>query len=167
MNTSVNQLEDKVVHIGRVTKVVKGGRIFRFTAMVIVGDRNGTIGIGYGKAREVPDAIRKALEAAKKNLIKLPISKGTIPHEVVGKFGAAEIIMKPAAPGTGIIAGGVTRSLFELAGVHDILAKAVRSRNPNNLILAVLDGFKKIRTLEQIAAYRGKEINEIIYRKEG
>lgn len=167
MSTSVNQLEDKVVHIGRVTKVVKGGRIFRFTAMVIVGDRNGTVGIGYGKAREVPDAIRKALEAAKKNLIKLPVSKGTIPHEVIGKFGAAKIIMKPAAPGTGIIAGGVTRSLFELAGVHDILAKSIRSRNPNNLILAVLDGFKKIRTLDQIAAYRGKEINEIIYRKEG
>lgn len=167
MSTNVNQLEDKVVHIGRVTKVVKGGRIFRFTAMVIVGDRNGTVGIGYGKAREVPDAIRKALEAAKKNLVKLPISKGTIPHAVIGKFGAAEIIMKPAAPGTGIIAGGVTRSLFELAGVHDILAKSTRSRNPNNLILAVLDGFKKIRTLDQIAAYRGKEINEIIYRKEG
>ncbi|ADR19398.1 30S ribosomal protein S5 [Calditerrivibrio nitroreducens] len=167
MNTGVSQLEDKVVHIGRVTKVVKGGRIFRFTAMVIVGDRNGSVGIGYGKAREVPDAIRKALEAAKKNLIKLPISKGTIPHEVIGKFGAAEIIMKPAAPGTGIISGGVTRSLFELAGVHDILAKSVRSRNPNNLILAVFDGFKKIRTLDKIAAYRGKEISEIIYRKEG
>lgn len=167
MSTNVNQLEDKVVHIGRVTKVVKGGRIFRFTAMVIVGDRNGTVGIGYGKAREVPDAIRKALEAAKKNLIKLPISKGTIPHAVVGKFGAAEIIMKPAAPGTGIIAGGVTRSLFELAGVHDILAKSVRSRNPNNMILAVLNGFKKIRTLDQVASCRGKEISEIIFRKEG
>ncbi|MEF3254285.1 MAG: 30S ribosomal protein S5 [Deferribacterales bacterium] len=167
MSTNVNQLEDKVVHIGRVTKVVKGGRIFRFTAMVIVGDRNGTVGIGYGKAREVPDAIRKAFEAAKKNLIKLPISKGTIPHAVVGKFGAAEIIMKPAAPGTGIIAGGVTRSLFELAGVHDILAKSVRSRNPNNMILAVLNGFKKIRTLDQVASCRGKEISEIIFRKEG
>jgi len=146
LSTIVDQLEDKVVHIGRVTKVVKGGRIFRFTAMVIVGDRNGTVGVGYGKAREVPDAIRKALESAKKNLIKLPVSKGTIPHAVIGKAGAAEIIMKPAAPGTGIISGGVTRSLFELAGVHDILAKSVRSRNPNNLILAVFDGFKKIRS---------------------
>jgi len=147
--------------------LLKVVEFLRFTAMVIVGDRNGTVGVGYGKAREVPDAIRKALESAKKNLIKLPVSKGTIPHAVIGKAGAAEIIMKPAAPGTGIISGGVTRSLFELAGVHDILAKSVRSRNPNNLILAVFDGFKKIRSLDQVASYRGKEISEIIYRKEG
>jgi len=156
------QLVDKVVHIGRVTKVVKGGRIFRFTATVIVGDYNGRVGIGHAKAREVPDAIRKALEAAKKNIVEVPVVKGTIPHEVVGKFGASEIIMKPAAPGTGIIAGGVTRALFELAGVQNILAKSIRSRNPLNMLYAVMDGFKKMRTLEQVAQLRGKTIKEII-----
>ncbi|MGA1861799.1 30S ribosomal protein S5 [Deferribacter thermophilus] len=156
------QLVDKVVHIGRVTKVVKGGRIFRFTATVIVGDYNGRVGIGHAKAREVPDAIRKALEAAKKNIVEVPVVKGTIPHEVVGKFGASEIIIKPAAPGTGIIAGGVTRALFELAGVQNILAKSIRSRNPLNMLYAVMDGFKKMRTLEQVAQLRGKTIKEII-----
>ncbi|MGA1846813.1 30S ribosomal protein S5 [Deferribacter abyssi] len=159
---SEKQLVDKVVHIGRVTKVVKGGRIFRFTATVIVGDYNGRVGIGHAKAREVPDAIRKALEAAKKNIVEVPVVKGTIPHEVLGKFGASEIIMKPAAPGTGIIAGGVTRSLFELAGVQNILAKSIRSRNPLNMLYAVMDGFKKIRTLEEVAQLRGKTIKEII-----
>ncbi|BAI81210.1 30S ribosomal protein S5 [Deferribacter desulfuricans SSM1] len=159
---SEKQLVDKVVHIGRVTKVVKGGRIFRFTATVIVGDYNGKVGIGHAKAREVPDAIRKALEAAKKNIVEVPVVKGTIPHEVIGKFGASEIIMKPAAPGTGIIAGGVTRALFELAGVQNILAKSIRSRNPLNMLYAVMDGFKKMRTLEEIAQLRGKSIKEII-----
>jgi small subunit ribosomal protein S5 len=157
-----NQLVDKVVHIGRVTKVVKGGRIFRFTAIVVVGDYNGKVGIGHGKAREVPDAIRKALEMAKKNIVDVPVSKGTIPHAVIGRFRAAEIIMKPAAPGTGIIAGGAARSLFELAGVQNILAKSVRSRTPQNVLYAVMDGFEKIRTLNEIASARGKTIQEII-----
>jgi len=162
LNGAENQLVDKVVHIGRVTKVVKGGRIFRFTAIVVVGDYNGKVGIGHGKAREVPDAIRKALEMAKKNVVDVPVSKGTIPHAVIGRFGAAEIVMKPAAPGTGIIAGGAARSLFELAGVQNILAKSVRSRTPQNVLYAVMDGFEKIRTLNEIASARGKTIQEII-----
>lgn len=162
MSGAENQLVDKVVHIGRVTKVVKGGRIFRFTAIVVVGDYNGKVGIGHGKAREVPDAIRKALEMAKKNIVDVPVSKGTIPHAVIGRFRAAEIIMKPAAPGTGIIAGGAARSLFELAGVQNILAKSVRSRTPQNVLYAVMDGFEKIRTLNEIASARGKTIQEII-----
>lgn len=162
MSTTDNQLVDKVVHIGRVTKVVKGGRIFRFTAIVLVGDYNGHVGIGHGKAREVPDAIKKALEMAKKNIVSVPVSKGTIPHKVIGKFGAAELVMKPAAPGTGIIAGGAARAIFELAGVQNILAKSTRSRNPNNVLFAVLDGFRKIRKLDEIAAARSKTIQEVI-----
>lgn len=156
------QLSDKVVHIGRVTKVVKGGRIFKFTAIVVVGDHNGTVGIGHGKAREVPDAIRKALDTAKKNMVTVPITKGTIPHEVIGKFGASEIVMKPAAPGTGIIAGGAIRSLFELAGLHNILAKSVRSRNPFNSLYAAMNGFENMRTVGQVAQARDKEIADII-----
>lgn len=156
------QLSDKVVHIGRVTKVVKGGRIFKFTALVVVGDHNGNVGIGHGKAREVPDAIRKALDTAKKNMISIPVNKGTIPHEVIGKFGASEIVMKPAAPGTGIIAGGAIRSLFELAGLHNILAKSVRSRNPFNSLYAALNGFEQMRTVDQVAGVRDKQIADII-----
>lgn len=156
------QLSDKVVHIGRVTKVVKGGRIFKFTALVVVGDYNGSVGIGHGKAREVPDAIRKALDTARKNLVTVPIAKGTIPHEVIGRFGASEIVMKPAAPGTGIIAGGAIRSLFELAGLQNILAKSVRSRNPFNSLYAAMNGFQNIRTVSEVAQAREKEIAEII-----
>ncbi|AEI14168.1 ribosomal protein S5 [Flexistipes sinusarabici DSM 4947] len=162
MSTNDNQLVDKVVNIGRVTKVVKGGRIFRFTAIVVVGDYNGRVGIGLGKAREVPDAIKKASDDAKKNLVEVPVVKGTIPHETIGKYSAAEIVMKPAAPGTGIIAGSVTRSLFELAGVQNILAKSTRSRNPLNLLYAGLNGLLSIRTLEEVAAARGKTVQEII-----
>lgn len=156
------QLADKVVHIGRVTKVVKGGRIFKFTALVVVGDRNGMVGIGHGKAREVPDAIKKALDNAKKNLVSIPLTKGTIPHAVLGCFGASEIIMKPAAPGTGIIAGGAIRSLFELAGLQNILAKSVRSRNPINSLYAAMNGFENIRTVNEVAVARDKEITDII-----
>jgi len=150
-----NQLADKVVHIGRVTKVVKGGRIFKFTALVVVGDYNGNVGIGHGKAREVPDAIRKAMEDAKRRMVSIPVVKGSIPHAIVGKFGASEIVMRPAAPGTGIIAGGAVRSLFELAGIHNILAKSVRSRNPFNSLYAAMNGFENIRTLDQVAIARG------------
>lgn len=164
MMNEEKQLSDKVVHIGRVTKVVKGGRIFKFTALVVVGDRDGNVGIGHGKAREVPDAIRKALDTAKKNMVSVPVTKGTIPHEVVGRFGASEIVMKPAAPGTGIIAGGAVRSLFELAGLHNILAKSVRSRNPFNSLYAAMDGFEKMRTVSQVANARGKEIADIVKR---
>ncbi|MDR2105770.1 MAG: 30S ribosomal protein S5 [Deferribacteraceae bacterium] len=160
--TEEKQFADKIVHIGRVTKVVKGGRIFKFTALVVVGDRNGKVGVGHGKAREVPDAIRKALEAAKKNIISIPVVKGSIPHEVLGCYRASEIVMKPAAPGTGIIAGGAVRSLFELAGVHNILAKSVRSRNPFNSLYAALNGFSKIRTVDEVAEVRNKDISELI-----
>lgn len=156
------ELVDKVVHIGRVTKVVKGGRIFKFTALVVVGDYNGNVGIGHGKAREVPDAIRKAMDNAKKNMVKIPVVKGSIPHAMVGKFGASEIVMKPAAPGTGIIAGGAVRSLFELAGINNILAKSVRSRNPYNSLYAAMNGFKNIRTLDQVAAARNIEIADLV-----
>jgi small subunit ribosomal protein S5 len=156
------QLADKVVHIGRVTKVVKGGRIFKFTALVVVGDHNGNVGIGHGKAREVPDAIKKAMETAKKNMVSIPLTKGTIPHEIIGCFGASEIIMKPAAPGTGIIAGGAIRSLFELAGLHNILAKSVRSRNPINSLYAAMNGFENIRSVSQVATARDKEILDIV-----
>lgn len=168
MEQTEQQLIDKVVHIGRVTKVVKGGRIFKFTAIVIVGDMNGKIGIGEGKAKEVPDAIRKGLEDAKKNILEVPMTNGTIPHEVTGVFGAASILMKPAVPGTGIISGGVTRSLFELAGVNNILAKSLRSRNPNNMLYAVLDGFRRLRKLDEVAKARGKEVLDIIkFSREG
>ena len=156
------QLADKVVHIGRVTKVVKGGRIFKFTALVVVGDYDGNVGIGHGKAREVPDAIRKAMDNAKKNMVKIPVVKGSIPHAMVGKFGASEIVMKPAAPGTGIIAGGAVRSLFELVGIHNILAKSVRSRNPYNSLYAAMNGFKNIRTLDQVAAARNLEVADLV-----
>lgn len=162
MSIEERQLSDKVVHIGRVTKVVKGGRIFKFTALVVVGDHNGNVGIGHGKAREVPDAIRKAMESAKKNIVSVPVTKGSIPHEIIGKFGASEIIMKPAAPGTGIIAGGAVRSLFELAGIQDILCKSVRSRNPYNSLYAAMDGFKNMRTLDQVVTVRGLEIADIV-----
>lgn len=162
LNIEENQIVDKVVHIGRVTKVVKGGRIFKFTALVVVGDHNGSVGIGHGKAREVPDAIRKAMESAKKNMVKLPVVKGTIPHAIVGKYGASEIVMKPAAPGTGIIAGGAIRSLFELAGITNILAKSVRSRNPYNSLHAAMEGFKNMRTIDQVAAVRDIQVADII-----
>ncbi len=162
MNIEEKELVDKVVHIGRVTKVVKGGRIFKFTALVVVGDYNGSVGIGHGKAREVPDAIRKAMDNAKKNMVKIPVVKGSIPHAMVGKFGASEIVMKPAAPGTGIIAGGAVRSLFELAGINNILAKSVRSRNPYNSLYAAMNGFKNIRTLDQVANARNLEIADLI-----
>jgi len=161
-NKDESQIVDKVVNIGRVTKVVKGGRIFKFTALVVVGDMNGSVGIGYGKAREVPDAIKKALDNAKKSMVQVPVVNGTIPHEIIGEFVSSEIVMKPAAPGTGIISGGVTRSLFELAGVQNILCKSTRSRNAYNSLYAVMDGFKKMRTLDEVAENRGKTIQEII-----
>lgn len=155
------QLVDKVVNIGRVTKVVKGGRIFRFTATVIVGDENGSVGIGYGKAREVPDAIQKALEDAKKNVVQIPLVNGTIPHDVIGIFGASEVVMRPAAPGTGIIAGGAIRSLFRLAGIENILAKSFGSRNYYNMLYAVMQGFKEMRTLGETAHVRDLPVSHL------
>ncbi|GAB7141114.1 30S ribosomal protein S5 [Deferribacterales bacterium RsTz2092] len=136
--------------------------MFKFTALVVVGNRDGMVGIGHGKAREVPDAIKKALETARKNLCSIPVNKGTLPHAVIGRFGASEIIMKPAAPGTGIIAGGAIRSLFELAGLQNILAKSVRSRNPFNSLYAAMNGFDQIRTVSQVANARDKDISSLV-----
>ena len=155
-------LQEKVVEVRRVTKVVKGGRNFRFAALVVVGDENGHVGIGSGKAMEVPDAIRKAVEDAKKNLIKVPMVGTTIPHEVIGHFGAGRIIIMPAQEGTGVIAGGAARDLLELAGLKDVRAKCLGTRNPRNMVNATINGLADLRTAEEIAKLRGKSVEEIL-----
>lgn len=155
-------LQEKVVEVRRVTKVVKGGRNFRFAALVVVGDENGHVGIGSGKAMEVPDAIRKAVEDAKKNLIKVPMVGTTIPHEVIGHFGAGRIIIMPAQEGTGVIAGGAARDLLELAGLKDVRAKCLGSRNPRNMVNATIEGLKSLKTAEEIAALRGKKVEDLL-----
>lgn len=155
-------LQEKVVEVRRVTKVVKGGRNFRFAALVVVGDENGHVGIGSGKAMEVPDAIRKAVEDAKKNLIKVPIVGTTIPHEVIGHFGAGKIIIMPAQEGTGVIAGGAARDLLELAGLKDVRAKCLGTRNPRNMVNATIEGLKSLKTAEQVAALRGKKVEDLL-----
>ena len=156
------ELTEKVVAINRVSKTVKGGRIFKFAALVVVGDGNGTVGFGIGKSGEVPDAIRKGIEDAKKNLIKISLRGSTIPHEVIGEFGAGRVLMKPAAPGTGVIAGGAVRAVVETAGIKDIRTKAMRSNNPCNVVRATFDGLSKLRNLEEVAAVRGKTAKEIL-----
>ena len=155
-------LQEKVVEVRRVTKVVKGGRNFRFAALVVVGDENGHVGIGSGKAMEVPDAIRKAVEDAKKNLIKVPMVGTTIPHEVIGHFGAGRIIIMPAQEGTGVIAGGAARDLLELAGLKDVRAKCLGSRNPRNMVNATIEGLKSLKTAEDIATLRGKKVEDLL-----
>ena len=155
-------LQEKVVEVRRVTKVVKGGRNFSFAALVVVGDENGHVGIGSGKAMEVPDAIRKAVEDAKKNLIKVPMVGTTIPHEVIGHFGAGKIIIMPAQEGTGVIAGGAARDLLELAGLKDVRAKCLGSRNPRNMVNATIEGLKSLKTAEDIAALRGKKVEDLL-----
>jgi small subunit ribosomal protein S5 len=155
-------LKEKVVAINRVSKTVKGGRIFKFAALVVVGDGNGTVGFGLGKAGEVPDAIRKGIEDAKKNLIKIAIKGTTIPHETVGVFGAGRVLLKPAAPGTGVIAGGPVRAVIEVTGIKDIRTKALRSNNPCNVVRATIAGLASLRTAQQIADIRGKSIKEIL-----
>ena len=155
-------LQEKVVEVRRVTKVVKGGRNFRFAALVVVGDENGHVGIGSGKAMEVPDAIRKAVEDAKKNLIKVPMVGTTIPHEVIGHFGAGRIIIMPAQEGTGVIAGGAARDLLELAGLKDVRAKCLGSRNPRNMVNATIEGLKSLKTAEDIASLRGKKVEDLL-----
>ena len=155
-------LQEKVVEVRRVTKVVKGGRNFRFAALVVVGDENGHVGVGTGKAMEVPDAIRKAVDDAKKNLITVPRVGTTIPHEVVGHFGAGKILIMPAQEGTGVLAGGPVRAVLELAGISDVRAKSTGSNNPRNMVNATMAGLKDIKTAESIARLRGKKVEDLL-----
>ena len=159
-NTS--ELKEKVVAINRVAKVVKGGRTFRFSAVVVVGDENGHVGVGNGKASEVPDAIKKAIEDAKKNLVAVPVVGTTIPHEYVGKFGSANVLLKPAEEGTGIIAGGSVRPVLELAGYKNIRTKILGTNNPRNVVYATIEGLKAMQTVESVAKKRGKRVDEIL-----
>ena len=162
IDASNMELKETVVAINRVSKTVKGGRIMKFAALVVVGDGNGTVGFGTGKSSEVPDAIRKGIEDAKKNLIKVSLKGTTIPHEIIGKFGAGEVLLKPAAPGTGVIAGGTVRAVVEAAGIKDISAKRLRSNNPCNVVRAAVNGLASVRSLDEVAAKRGKTAKEII-----
>ena len=161
MENNTSELKEKVVSISRVAKVVKGGRTFRFSAVVVVGDGAGHVGVGNGKAAEVPDAIKKAIEEAKKNLITVPIVGTSIPHEFVGQFGSAKVMLKPAVEGTGIIAGGSVRPVLELAGYRDIRTKVIGTNNPRNVVYATLEGLKNMQTLEQVAKKRGKKVEDI------
>ncbi|MGE5631153.1 MAG: 30S ribosomal protein S5 [Caulobacteraceae bacterium] len=162
IDASKLDLKEKVVAINRVAKVVKGGRNFRFSAIVVVGDLNGYVGVGTGKSVEIPEAIRKGIEDAKKNLIKVPIVGTTIPHEVTGKSGSGTVLLMPAVEGTGVIAGGPARAVLELAGIKDIRTKSLRSNNPRNMVNATIEGLASLKTAEEVAKLRGKSVDEII-----
>ena len=162
IDASKLELNERVVAINRVSKTVKGGRVMKFAALVVVGDGNGIVGFGIGKSAEVPDAIRKGIEDAKKHLIKVSLKGTTIPHEIVGEFGAGRVLMMPAPEGTGVIAGGPVRAVLEMVGIHDIRTKCLRSNNPCNVVTATINGLAALRTAEEVAAIRGKSVEEII-----
>ena len=162
IDASAYELTERVVAINRVSKTVKGGRIFKFAALVVVGDGAGHVGCGMGKAAEVPEAIRKGIEDAKKNIIKVSLDESTVPHETIGAFGAARVLLKPAAPGTGVIAGGPVRAVLELAGIKDIRTKSLRSNNPRNVVMATIAGLAGMRDAAKVASTRGRTVEEII-----
>ena len=156
-----SEYEERVVALNRVSKTVKGGRVMKFAALVVIGDQKGTIGVGQGKAAEVPDAIRKTIEDAKKNMVTISLKGSSIPHETIGEFGAGRVLLKPAPAGTGVIAGGAVRAVVEVAGIKDIRTKCLRSRNPQNVVNATVEGLKSLRSAEQVAAVRGKSADEL------
>ncbi len=162
IDASTLDMQEKLVHLNRVAKTVKGGRTMRFSALMVVGDGNGHVGCGMGKAAEVPDAIRKGIDAAKKNMITVPMVKSTIPHEIIGEYGAGRVLLKPAAEGTGVIAGGPARAVLEAAGIRDIRTKCLRSNNPKNVVAATIEGLASLKSVEEVAQLRGKKPEDIL-----